>query len=96
MKIIAQGKIPEPPKPWWVGRRESCSNCKAEIELEDGDKVEEIIEKRPNGKTFAEVDCPTCGCKIAHEKKTMRVAVTVKCPTNESSGGTAAPDARNH
>lgn len=58
MKIIHEGKLREQ-KPDYVGKRLTCPNCRAEIELEEGDSIAQ--EKRPGGRRWFK--CPTEGCE---------------------------------
>jgi len=65
MKTLKTGTIPPPPAPWWVGEILNCANCSHELELEEGDPVKEVSERRQNGVATLTIDeCPTCGLAI--------------------------------
>lgn len=51
-----------------------CGNCKTVVQLEDEDKPRFGAERRPNGKRWVEIDCPTCGQVIQHDEVAMRGA----------------------
>ena len=51
-----------------------CGNCKTVVQLEDEDKPRFGGERRPNGKRWVEIDCPTCGAAIQHDEVAMRGA----------------------
>ena len=74
MKIISQGSIPKPPANWWTLMPMKCGNCKTVVQLEDEDKPRFGAERRPNGKRWVEIDCPTCGQVIQHDEVAMRGA----------------------
>lgn len=58
MKILKQGKLPEPPQNWWLGKKFACKNCGCQFEMEKGD--------HPNNDPIFTIACPTC-------KVTLRV-----------------------
>lgn len=72
MKILKEGKIPEPPKPWWVGQKHKCSNCGTEIEFELGDRVRESADRDMRGKRWLVFDCPFCRATQEHTEVFMR------------------------
>ena len=72
MKILKEGKIPEPPQPWWVGKHHKCSHCRTEIEFEVQDKITEHVEKALNGRRWFTFSCPFCGKLQDHIQITMR------------------------
>jgi hypothetical protein len=74
MKIIFQGSIPKPPANWWTLLPMTCGNCKTKVQLEDDDKPIFKAERRPNGKRWVEIPCPTCGVVIQHDEVAMRGA----------------------
>jgi hypothetical protein len=74
MKIIFQGSIPKPPANWWTLLPMICGNCKTKVQLEDEDKPIFGAERRPNGKRWVEIPCPTCGAAIQHDEVAMRGA----------------------
>ena len=51
-----------------------CGNCMTVVQLEDEDKPCFGAERRPNGKRWVEIDCPTCGQVIQHDEVAMRGA----------------------
>lgn len=90
MKIISQGSIPKPPANWWTLLPMKCVNCKTVVQLEDDDKPRFGAERRPNGKRWVEIDCPTCGQAIQHDEVAMRGA----SPENVHSAGTATSESQ--
>lgn len=68
MKIIKQGKIPDLPKPWWIGQRATCGYCQTIVEFVEGDSVRETSERRPNGKRWLWFSCPYCGTDAIHDE----------------------------
>lgn len=60
MKIIVQGKIPDKKIAWPVGYCFDCRNCKSIFEIESGDVITVSTERRPNGVSTLDVECPVC------------------------------------
>lgn len=68
MKILKEGKIPEPPKPWWVGEIHKCSYCSTEVKFENGDPVNISSQRQPNGKHWLTYECPFCKNTEIHQE----------------------------
>lgn len=67
MLTIAPGIIPPIEREeWWHGREAQCPKCKARVKLEPKDKdtgaANPCAERRPNGRQWVEIQCPTEGC----------------------------------
>jgi endogenous inhibitor of DNA gyrase (YacG/DUF329 family) len=93
MKIIFQGSIPKPPANWWTLLPMTCGNCKTKVQLEDDDKPIFGAERRPNGKRWVEIPCPTCGAAIQHDEVAMRGASPENDEMRDRSGsGTSQAD----
>lgn len=60
MKILEEGKIPDPPKPFWVGMVLICGSCKTKIELEVGDRVYSVGERKMGANQLWMTTCPLC------------------------------------
>lgn len=72
MKVLNEGKVPEPPKPWWIGKSIRCQCCGFRGQLEEGD----LNTEWNNESKFVEcssvnLPCPTCG-------KTMILAKPIR------------------
>jgi hypothetical protein len=72
MKILKDGKIPEPPKPWWVGKQHKCSFCQAEIEFEQGDNITEQATRTLRGRRWFVFKCPFCYSSQEHQEVIYR------------------------
>lgn len=70
MKILKEGKIKEPPQPFWVGLIFKCANCDTEFQLEAGDEIPYWTQERGiHGRTVVHANCPLC--KTILEKKIL-------------------------
>jgi hypothetical protein len=61
MKILKEGKIKEPPQPFWVGIIFSCGCCGTEFQLEAGDEIPYWTKERSiHGYSTVHANCPLC------------------------------------
>lgn len=72
MKILKEGKIPDPELPWWVGKKHKCTHCRSEIEFELRDLVRESAAKDMRGKRWLAFNCPFCAATQEHTEVFMR------------------------
>lgn len=74
MKVINKGKIPEPPKAWWVGQIMKCGKCgwTAELEAVDAHLIKDISERRPGGRRQVGCICQTCADALLQDEVVMR------------------------
>lgn len=64
MKILKQGTPQQPQpgqKPFWVGKKLECIECKCEVELEEGDDalLDRYVDE-PEDYSFGWIYCPNC------------------------------------
>lgn len=62
MKILLHG--PSVKVEWWHNKVAKCDYCGTEVQLEKGDKVDDLRQYRPNNKRWAQIKCPVCPEKI--------------------------------
>ncbi len=89
MKLIKPGQIPEPPKPWWIGRRKKCESCGAVMELEACDEIKMTSSRGvSSGIQFVEFNCNFCAVELklyANDADPLNLRPPVKRPSPEGT-----------
>jgi rubredoxin len=76
MKILQKGHVQRvDERPWWLRCKHTCPACQTVFRIEDGDDVDVITARTPNGESTATSKCPLCGHVVTTNRSTATMIV---------------------